>query len=252
MRVYSLTKQLTIGRNIQVTENPSLHCIWTENTLFLKPLPLYLCSSAFWQYILDPVNAAISPESRKRLKETSLGLLRTYARLIQRRSDFDIARKHDLFGPFDSIHFEEFVRFIMAFDSQPDNAVSIRWQMGEINLDTLNFYSVILLRRRILNRYESRYGAYFQRFFPVVLFMFALFSVILSAMQVIIGAEPLKETGSKSIKRLAGVFVWFGAEAIGWSVAFATLFVLWWIVIATYEAGKRRSLEKAWKKRNPE
>lgn len=252
MRVHSLTKQLTIGRNIQLTENPSLHCIWTEDVLFLKPLPLYLCSSAFWEYILDPANDGISPETRKRLKETSLGFLRTYSRLIQRRSDFDIARKHGLFSSFDAFVFEEFVQFIMAFDSQPDNAVSIRWQVGEINLDTLNFYSVILLRRRILNRFESRYGAYFQRFFPVVLFMFALFSVSLSAMQVIMEAQPLVETGSKSIKRVAGLFIWFGTEVIGWSIAFAALFVLWWIVIATYEAGKRRGLERAWKKRNVE
>jgi hypothetical protein len=250
MRVNSLSKQLTIGRNVRVSEDASLHCVWSEDILYLKPLPLYLCSTAFWECILDPANDGISPEERDRLRATSLGFLRSYAKLIQRRSDFEIARKHNLLGSFDNIGFDEFVRFIMSFDLQPDNAVSIRWQMGELNLDALNFYSVILLHHWHLHRYESRYGAYFQRFFPVVLFMFALFSVTLSAMQVILGAQSLKETDNKGLKRTIGLFIWFGTEAIGWSIAFAAVFVIWWIVISSNEAWKRRRLQKGWKRQN--
>ncbi|KAF2658191.1 hypothetical protein K491DRAFT_583764, partial [Lophiostoma macrostomum CBS 122681] len=186
MTVKPLSEHLTIGRKFQVTEDPSLHCIWTDDIIFIKPLPAYLSSYAFWQFLVDPSNSELNPEERSQLVATSLGFLRTFAQLIQRRSDFNTARRHELLSSFGHTSFEDFINFIKAFDSVPDNAVSHRWNFGELNLDALNFHSFLLLRRWHRNRFESRYSAYFQRFFPVILFMFALFSVMLSAMQVIL------------------------------------------------------------------
>ncbi|KAF2821054.1 hypothetical protein CC86DRAFT_373950 [Ophiobolus disseminans] len=242
--IVSLSQHMVLDRKIQVTEDPSVHVLWVETILFVKPLPAYLTSFAFWEYLMDRENSDIGLEERNLLIATSLGFLKTYARLIQRRSDFNLARRHDLLGAFDNISFEAFIAFIASFDNIPDRAISSRWRYGLIQLDALNFHSVIHLRRWHLNRFESRYSTYFSRFFPVILFIFALLSVMLSAMQVIIGAKQIWETDNKGLKRTLGIFVWSGTEAIGWCLAFGVLFVLWWIAISTNEAWGRRKAQK--------
>jgi hypothetical protein len=210
---------------------------------------VYLTSYAFWQYLLDPSNDDISPEERERLKATSLGFLKMYASLIQRRSDFNLARRHDLLASYDSITFEAFIAFISSFDAIPSKAISSRWRYGLVHLDALNFHSAIQLRRWHLNRFESRYAAYFSRFFPVMLFIFAVFSVMLSAMQVILAAKQISDTDKEGLKKTLGVFVWFGTEAIGWSLAFSLLLVFWWIGISSVEALNRRKTQKKVRKR---
>lgn len=241
--VVSLTQHAVLDRRIQVTEDPEVHCLWAEGIVYLKPLPLYLTSYAFWEYLYDEPAHQADADERERLKATVLGFVRTYTHLIQRRSDFNLARRSDLL-PSSDYTFETFIRFISAFDSIPDQAVSSRWRFGLIQLDSLNFHSAIHLRRWHLNRFESRYTAYFQRLFPVVLFIFALFSVTLSAMQVILGARQLWDTDNKGLKKILGVFVWFATESIGWSLAFGVLFMVWWICISSVEAWKRRKMMK--------
>jgi hypothetical protein len=244
--VVSLTQHTVLDRRIQVTEDPSMHLLWvgSEAILFVKPLPAYLASHAFWEYLTDECNSEIDLEERKRLLATSLGFLKTYASLVKHRSDFNLARRHDLLASFSTTSFEEFVRFIAYFDDIPDSAISSRWRYGLVQLDALNFHSMILQRWWHLNRFESRYTTYFSRFFPVVLFIFALFSVMLSAMQVIVAAKQLWDTDNKGLKRVLGLFIWFSMEAMGWSLGFGVMFMFWWIVISTSEAFSRRAAKK--------
>jgi hypothetical protein len=149
----------------------------------MKPLPAYLTTSyAFWEYLLYSSSNNTNPEGRERLNATSLGSLKTYASLIQRRSDYNFARKHDLLASFPELTFEDFTVFISAFDDIPLSAISSRWRYGLIQLEALNVHSAQLLRRWHLNRFEFHYSIYFSRFFTVVLFIFAVYSVKLSAM----------------------------------------------------------------------
>lgn len=247
--IVSLSQQLVLDRTIRITEDPAVHCLWVEGIVYLKPLPAYLTSYAFWEYLYDGAIEGDDLEGRERLRETSLGFLRTYAHLCQRRSDFNLARRHDLL-PLQggNLTFEAFVAFISAFDSVPDKAVSSRWRYGLLQLDALNFHSAIHLRRWHLNRFESRYTTYFQRFFPVVLFIFALFSVARCAMQVILGAKQMWDTEDKGLKKTLGLFVWFATESIGWSIAFGLLFVVWWVCISSVEVWKRRKTMKRMQK----
>jgi hypothetical protein len=243
--IVSLTQHAVLDRRIQVTEDPSVHLFWVEGILFVKPLPAYLTSYDFWEYMMDERNGMEDAE-RQRLVATSLGFLKTYAALIQRRSDFKLARRHDLLG---DVEFEEFIGFIACFDAVPNSAISERWRYGLILLDVLNFYSILITRRWHLNRFESRYSTYFSRFFPVVLFIFAIFSVMLSAMQVIIAAKQMWETDNRGLKRVLELFTWFGTEAIAWGLGFALFFVVWWIGISTNEQLKRRKAKLRAQKR---
>jgi hypothetical protein len=66
-----------------------------------------------------------------------------------------------------------------------------RYHFGEIRLSCLNFYSKFLLHR---TRYEwgrPLYSAYFSKFYGHILFVFAMVSLLLSAMQVELAAEAL-------------------------------------------------------------
>lgn len=252
--VKSLTHQLTFERRIVVTESPSLHLVLSENRIvYLKPLPAYLCSHAFWEAILDPTTRNVVPEDRTRLIATSLGFLQTYTKLITHRSDFTLAMEHHLLPLSPGLTFESFVAFTSAFKDIPACSVSPRWRYGELLLDTLNFHSGLFLRRYHFNRFEHNHGVYFQRFFPVTLFLFASFSVILSAMQVILtGRQMMGEEGvGKGFKRTMGIFEWFGVEVIGWAVAFSGMFLVWWIGMAGLEGwkmrGLRRRVARGWK-----
>ena len=73
--VTSLTQHAVLERRIQVTEDPSVHLLWTDGVIYVKPLPAYLTSYAFWEYILDSANNDSNLEERERLKTTSLGFV---------------------------------------------------------------------------------------------------------------------------------------------------------------------------------
>ncbi|KAJ4364626.1 hypothetical protein N0V83_009222 [Neocucurbitaria cava] len=249
--ILSLTQQLSMDRRIVVNEDPSVHLLWAavDGILYVKPLPAYLTSFAFWRYLLDTSNSDVNLEERERIRVTALGFLKTYSSLIQRRSDFNLARRHDLLASFDNISFETFITFISHFDAVPQSAISARWRYGILQLDALNFHSILQLRRWHFNRFESRYGAYFQRLFPIILFIFALLSVILSAMQVILGARQIWDTDNKGLKKTLEVFEWSATEAIAWSLAFGLMFVVWWIGVSTAEVCKRRRMQRRFCKR---
>jgi hypothetical protein len=247
--VVPLSQQTVLERRIQLTEDPSVHLLWIEGIVYLKPIPAYLTSFAFWEFLLDTAGGDTSSDDRNRAIATCLGFLKTYANLVRHRSDFNLARKHYLLESLGDVTFESFVAFIACFDGVPDMAISSRWRYGLIQLDALNFHSAIHLRRWHLNRFEARWTTYFSRFFPVILFVFAGFSVMLSAMQVIIAAKQLSDTDNQGLRRVLEIFVWFGTEAIGWSIGFAAFFVIFSFGIVTNEVWHRRKMQRKVKKR---
>lgn len=243
--VVSLSQHTVLDRRIQITEDPSVHLLWVEGIIFLKPLPSYLTSYAFWEFLLD---TSSDDTNRDELLATCLGFLKNYASLIQRRSDFHLAQRHHLLSGLEDVSFESFVAFISSFDNIPHQHISSRWRYGLIQLDALNFHSAIHYRRWHLNRFETRWATYFSRFFPVILFIFAMFSVMLSAMQVIIAAKDVQEADNKGFKKVLGLFIWFGTEAIGWSIGFGVFIVTWWLGFLVNEVWHRKKMQHRVKK----
>jgi hypothetical protein len=247
--VVPLSQHTVLERRIQITEDPSVHLLWIEGILYLKPIPAYLTSFAFWELLMDTTGGDTSSDERSRLIATCLGFLKTYASLVQRRSDFNFARKHGLLGSLGDVTFESFIAFIASFDGVPELATSSRWRFGLIQLDALNFHSAIYLRRWHLNRFEARWTVYFSRFFPIILFVFAGFSVMLSAMQVIVAAKQMSDTDNSEFKRMLNIFIWFGIEAIGWSIGFSAFLLFGWVGIMTNEIWNGRKMQRKIKKR---
>ena len=162
----------------------------------MKPIPQCLFNHSFWEDYLLPskpecpgVQNPFSSGSNSPICRTALGYLRSYSFLIQHESDYFIAQRADLI-PKD-ISYREFRRFILPFRSIPDEAVSPRYQFGQLRLTRLNYAANLLLPPSMLDGYHKRYwqtSDYLRRFGTPLLFFFAAFSVVLSAMQVTLAA----------------------------------------------------------------
>ncbi|KAL6696426.1 hypothetical protein J3F84DRAFT_407324 [Trichoderma pleuroticola] len=191
--ISSLTHQRVRGREIIVTEKPGLHLVWYNDRVFIKPLPKYLLSHAFWDFYLISPHSPLPKPLQNELREAALGFLRSYSYLVQRRSDFDLAmdESHRLLPK--SIKYADFVRLIRSLESVEDRMVSPRYNYGELRLSRLNFWIKILLFRFTYHKAEGQYGLYFARFYGPILFAFGVFSVLLSAMQVVLAVMPLTD-----------------------------------------------------------
>ncbi|KIW01796.1 uncharacterized protein PV09_06652 [Verruconis gallopava] len=181
---HSLSEYAVLSRSIVVTENPKLHCVWDDDKMFIKPIPPYLASHAFWHFLSVPQAAG---SSHRDLVAAANGFLRSYSTLITHPSDFHIARKHHLIP--EDWDFDALVLFLQHFADLPDSAVTPRYTLGEMQLQTLNRASCFRHRKLYLRIHRNRYNAYFTRFYAPTLFVFATFSVVLSAMQVAIAVR---------------------------------------------------------------
>ncbi|GAP84724.1 putative subtilisin-like serine protease [Rosellinia necatrix] len=197
--ISSLTHQIVRGREIVITENPGLHLVWHYNRVFIKPLPKYLLSHAFWEFYLISPDSPILEPRRNELRKAGLGFLRSYHHLIRRRSDFDLAMREETRLLPKKTKYAHFVKLIKYLEAVEDNMVSSRYSYGELRLSRLNLWIKLILFRFTYHKAEGQYGPYFARFYGPIIFLFTIFSVILSAMQVVLAAISLVDgSGSRS------------------------------------------------------
>lgn len=226
-----LTKQICRGRRIIITEEPRLHLVWYYDRVFIKPLPKYLLSYSFWDFYLTSDDSPISVDSRKKLRQAALGFLRSYTWLIQHRSDFELATNEDhRLLPRNVGSYRGFIHLMQSLEGIGDTLVSPRYHYGELRLSRLNFWVKILQGRFTYHKVEGQYGAYFKRFFGPMLFIFAVFSVILNAMQVVLGAAD--ETTWKSFWETSK---WFSVVVLCITAAMALFILLSFILMSSRE-----------------
>lgn len=174
-------------REVVLTENPELHLIWYYDRVFIKPLPKYLLSHAFWtNYIMITGDPSFDCKS---IERSALGFLRTYRHLIKYESDFNIAKEKSLIPT--TVTWEKFSNFVCDLKAIEDTHVSGRYLYGEIRLTRLNFYIKFLLGRSTFHKIHGQYQSYFSRFYGPLFFLFGMVSVLLTALQVELAAEPL-------------------------------------------------------------
>jgi hypothetical protein len=186
--IYALHFQKVKGREIVISEYPRFHLTWKHSQIFIKPLPKYLLSFAFWDTFLVSSSSPLSND-REKLLQAAKGLLRTYYHLVQYESDFIMAQEARLLSQ--DITWEEFSNFISKAQFIGDDEVSPRYCYGEIRLTRLNFYSIFFLHRSQYEWGRPQYSTYFGQFYGHILFIFAMLSLLLSAMQVELASESL-------------------------------------------------------------
>lgn len=199
--ISSLRHQIVRGRNVIITEDPGLHLVWIYDRVFVKPMPKYLLSHAFWEFYLGDANPRIPipADERENTKKAILGFMRSYAFLIDHKSDFDIATNENNRLLPKNIKYSAFVKFIMGFKHIPDENVSLRYKFGDLRLSRLNFWITIFRGHFTYYDVHGYYGAYFARFYGPLLFIFGVLSVVLSAMQVALAVGQPVEVGSWAV-----------------------------------------------------
>ena len=188
-----LHRQAVKNRQIIITEDPQLHLVWFSKRMFLKPLPRYLLSYDFWRvYLLS--SSSVSPLgcSAEQLCREALGYIRTYYHLIQYESDFRIAVDTHLIPAH--ITWEEFCAFSSSFNMIPDSRVSARYAYGELRLSRLNFYCKLFLGKQYFHRIYLQTDEYFSRFYATILFLLAIGTVLLTAMQLEVQVRECNRT----------------------------------------------------------
>ncbi|PCD23154.1 hypothetical protein AU210_014677 [Fusarium oxysporum f. sp. radicis-cucumerinum] len=202
-----LHRQLVKRRTIVVTEDPKLHLVWIYDRIFIKPLPRYIGSYAFWRDYLCAEEVG-GGGREQRIRRAALGYLRTYCHLVKHESDFRIAQDPSLcLAPAD-ITWEQFCDFTSSLGDIADRDVSLRYTYGEIRLTRLNFYAPLLLGKPHFQRVEYQYGPYFARFYGPILFVIGIASVVLSGLQVVVSVG---EDGGGGWK---GAALWISVTAI--------------------------------------
>jgi hypothetical protein len=212
-----LTDQIVQGRTIVVTERPELHLIWHYGRVFIKPLPKYILSHAFWAFYLASPTSPIKAHQRKELRRAALGFVRSYAYLIRHRSDFDIAGRDGQRLIPRKVKYSALVRLLEAFEDVPDSRVSSRFRFGEIRLSRLNLWSKLLLRRATYYSPREQYGDRIAGVYGPLLFVMAIVTVILAAFQVALSVPAALALGAgwAALGRAAQVFSTITLSLVG-------------------------------------
>ena len=108
-------------------------------------------------------------------------------------SDFEIACNETLLLPPD-ITWIDFCAFSKYFVDISDDTVSERYHCGWLRLTRLNLCTKLIIGKVHYEHVYVQYGASFARFDGPILFIFGRLSIILNAMQVEFGVEPLMNT----------------------------------------------------------
>ena len=183
-----LHRQLSLGRNIVVTEEVDLHLLWGAEQLFLKPIPLFLLNFESYQtYVCNAQNA--DPHY---LAKAALGFLGTYCRLIIHDSDFRIAQREGLIP--NDITYEQWTAFAKDIvRSMRSERIAPRYYFGELRLSRINMVyrlSPRMFPRHLIRGYwwgTNRYSTFLSANFRWLLIVFIYLGVTLGAFQVAVG-----------------------------------------------------------------
>jgi hypothetical protein len=188
----TLHHQIMIGRDILVTERADVHLVWRGNCIYLKPLPGYLMDYNIWKDILCQDRA---------LYEDGNGFLLSYMWLVCHKSDLKIAHEKGLIPS--ELSWESWVGFSRAVLSKLHHEtlqdVSPRYLYGELRLPRLNliyrFCSKTTNPTILIRGYQysyHQYSTFVQRNFAWLLTAVVYITVVLTAMQVGLATEQLK------------------------------------------------------------
>ena len=174
----ALHEQYVFRRTVIPCEDPSLHLIWFNEAMYMKPLPPCLMNYEFFEEYICP---------SEQLFRFACGLLYSYTHLIRYESDFRIAIKIGLIRG-DNITWEKWQAFRLSsktfLDAHP-SIIDERYRYGELRLSRLNvIYSLKFFQFIGYHNSYTQYAPYFSRYFAGAVLIFAFASVTLNAMQV--------------------------------------------------------------------
>ena len=225
--VSPLHHQAARGRHIIVTEDPNLHLVWYYDKIFVKPIPRYMFSHAFWEYIRN-----VDAEMWK----ACAGFMRSYSHLIQFDIDFRRAIELGLMPAANTQHpitYSKYAAFIHPFAQLPDTTVNARYEYGELRLTRLNVLAPFCIFRLSYFHIEAQWRTYLGQFFAPILTVFVLITTTLNAMQVQLTAQTLQEL--RNWYFFTNICPWFSIAVVVLILATVVLFIFIVIVMFVHD-----------------
>jgi hypothetical protein len=195
-------------------EAAGLHLVWYHDLIFVKPIPRYLLSTAFWTFGLETgiLLPTTNAKERDNIFAAIFGFLRSYTYLIRYPADLKMAQKLDLLP--EGLSLAQFRAFIEPFANVEDSRVNPRYHYGELRLSRINFYTPILLFPKLTYHYMTpQWQTMFGAIVAPLLSVFAVLSVTLSAMQVEIGIQAIPEPDARW-KPFSDISRWFSVVTL--------------------------------------
>jgi hypothetical protein len=162
--------------------------VWYYGRIFLKPIPQYMLTQAFWTFIREA-----DPDVYK----AALGFMRTYFFLIQHETDYRRAVETHLIPRVagrPEMSFEDFASFIQQFACLDNSCVAPRYHYGTLRLTWLNDMAFFILGKLSYFESEGQWSEWFGRTFGPIIAVFAIISVILNTMQVGLNAAQIESS----------------------------------------------------------
>jgi hypothetical protein len=194
-----LQRQNMMSRQIIATDLVDLHLTWTGSNIYLKPFPSYLLDRKVWETHLCESND---------LYQDALGFVISYVWLICSEIDFQIAMDNsnkvrllpvDLTWLQWSAFAREVSRDIPIGRITSEHPINKRYHYGELRLNRINLIyrlSPQFRFRHVIRGYHfnyQRYSGILERNFAWLLVVFAYIVIVLTAMQVGLATDELKD-----------------------------------------------------------
>lgn len=212
-----LHHQKVLLREVIATESSRMHLVWFDRFIYIKPLPDYMLHFAHY-------DAIICKDRGDDLHSLVIGFLLTYMRLIQSPIDIAIAKELHLIPT--TITWKAWALFRESIIKHTANdEVNKRYQFGELRLSRLNLIWRFTRRGLTYFTVHREYSTYFDQYFSLLITVFAFVAVILTAMQVIVGIEPIDDRLRNtcyqfSIMVLVGVCICFAYIGLVFALMF--------------------------------
>ncbi|KAK5655506.1 hypothetical protein OQA88_5777 [Cercophora sp. LCS_1] len=207
--IMPLHHQQARKREIMVNEEPGLHLVWYYERIFIKPIPAYFYSQAFWTYLKDAEPAVF---------KAAVGFMRSYGFLIQYEIDFDEGVSKHLIPKKPDGHFptyEEFCDFIEPFTHVDDKHVSRRFHYGELRLTRINRTAFFFKGRLAYFHIHLQWGSFLEHILAPIITVFAVFSVVLNSMQVSLAALDMETVNNENgWPSFISISLWFPISII--------------------------------------
>ncbi|PSS12940.1 hypothetical protein M430DRAFT_36153 [Amorphotheca resinae ATCC 22711] len=221
----ALHRQLLLGREILITEDVNEHLVWYETRIFVKPFPTFLFNLDCWEQKLCKT---------QQLFEAACSFLLSYAWLVRHESDLRIAHEKGLLPHIiDWATWTEFTGdFLDHMDLQSLRGISPRFQYGELRLSRLDkIYRLTRFNWRDFVRgymtISTWYQDFFARNFAWLLAVFAVISVALSAMQVVVAVAR----GGRAFENAS---YGFSVASLFLAAGMVLLVLLVWVILFVY------------------
>lgn len=175
-------KQICMRRDILIVEDISLHMIWYDNIIYLKPLK---------KIIIDEyLNMNDKFKNNNDFLLCINGFLKSYIKLIKTKSDFIIAYEKKLID--EDITWNLWKVFYSNFIINLNNInCNKRYEYGELRLYRLNLIYQLTFRGLSYFNIYRQYNIYFNKYFQVSILLFAYLTMYLTAMQVMLASTNI-------------------------------------------------------------